>query len=71
MLNLRANEGKICVLIDQSKDVVFGNEIFRAKIVEKFLCLIFLAYHNASLSWNWEAFYHRSETSREIFLAYA
>jgi hypothetical protein len=52
MFDLLSDEGKIYVLVDQSKDVVFGNQFLRAKIVEKLLFLVFLAYHNASLSWN-------------------
>jgi hypothetical protein len=35
--------------VDQTQDVIFGDQLFRAQIVEKSLFLSLLAYHDASL----------------------
>lgn len=51
-LYLRTDKGKIYMVVDQTKDVILGNQLFGPQIIEKSLFFILLAYHNASLTWN-------------------
>jgi hypothetical protein len=67
MLDLLSDEGQLYMLMDQSKDVILGNQLFRAKVVEESLFLFLLAYHDASLTGISEAFYHTNHRLRDFF----